>query len=757
MKGFYSIVAVSLMINVFPVMAGAKDLKNNQAEQVQKQVFLDAKISREKAIEIAKSIAGNIEGYDGPQVSRGNGYAGPMGPQDLWQIHWTKRGPQFSHIEVTVDAQTGLIRQYSRGEDNAGVSLPPKVKYEEAVETAKAFFAKYYGDQRDRFQLDSREGEDWGKILRSPQDSYEVRFVEKVNGVPFPNNQISVRVNGDGKVVGLNYTGMDQVNYEDPQGILSKEEMEKRLHNGLQMKLAYQTDPLSPGAKQDEQGSVHAAYVPSPWSSMLDAKTGEAIDYQGHVVKDQQGDQKPLAESKQADPPGKLEKPLTQEEAMKRLQQIITIPEDVTVSSLQLTEWGGHQAWGIQLEYHTGNGGFGWTGGLIDANTGEVLQLDLMNYLREKSQEQQEKKTYSVTLEQAKDTAIAFLQENSKDKLHQLYFSGQPVVEPTDTMPFYRFQLDRQIGGVLVPAHQVSVTVSAETGKVVQFTQNWGWNLKLPDTANVIAPAQAKDLFLQNVKMNLEYQVLNEKELYHMANPRKETKPVEAKLVYRIQQDNQEPVFLEASSGKWISLKTGKEMEKKNKENPIQDIKGHWAEQELNYLAEIGALQAEDGKVHPDEKMTRGQFMNMFMGIFDGYSHLFYYPGGTKEYPSFKDVASTYKYFGPIEWAVERGILKKAEAFRPDDPITREEAASIVADALGYSKLAENAKMFRQDFLDQSSIDFPGPVAIVDGLGIITGSDGKFSPDRAMTRAEAAVTLFRFQQKRVEYRPDIRF
>lgn len=773
----YSTLAASLMVTALPVAAGANggvtvtkvaQPVGTAPVQAETTSLQEAKISREKALEIAKGIAGDLDGFDEPNVSRRTDRMSPYENQNVWEINWMKRGPQFSHVDVAVDADTGVIRRYSRhveGEHEA--ALPPKVKYEDAVKIANDFVKKYYGES-GKLELNPREGEDWGKVIRSPHDNYQVTFTEKVNGVPFSNNQLNVQINGDGKIRYVYYNSMSNVKFAPVQGVLSKEEILKRLSDSLDMKLTYQIEgyyPYPAPGQSGEQPKVYVGYQPSPYLHLLDAKSGEAIDFRGKPIP-RDAELVKMAETKQSEPPQKLATPMTQEQAMKKIEQFIQIPKEVNMSSVRSEEMFGRKTWVFQFEYHTPRSGMGWQGGGIDAETGEVIHFDISSYLREKvvqavdtTSATPEKKEFAVKAEQAKEKALAFVREQSKDKLHQLYLTPAAQEEPNVYSPFYRFHLERRLGGITVPFHHVSVTVSAETGEVVEYRQNWDWNLKLPEVGQVVEPAQAKDAFMKDVNVVLEYQLVMDHDPYRygkLAGAGDE--PLEARLVYRITREGQsEPIYLDAATGKWLSLKTGEEVVPKGDKPAIQDIQGHWAEKELTYLVDAGVLEAKDGKVAPNEQLTRGEFMEMLMGVIDGNYRRYYYPGQNQGQPSYADVPSSHKSSVAIEWAVERGVLVKGGDFRPDQKMNREDAASIIVKALGYAKLAENPAMFNLAYSDESAIQAKGSVAIVSGIGIMNGFDGKFNPAQPMTRAESAVTLFKFLQKRIEYRPNLRF
>ena len=111
--------------------------------------------------------------------------------------------------------------------------------------------------------------------------------------------------------------------------------------------------------------------------------------------------------------------------------------------------------------------------------------------------------------------------------------------------------------------------------------------------------------------------------------------------------------------------------------------------------------------------------------------------------PTFLDVGEDHWALKYIEAAAEKGIVKGIGEgkFAPERNITRAEMATMIARALGLSPEERNAP-----FTD--AVDIPeyarGYVFAVSAKGIITGyPDGTFRPFNNATRAEAATMIFR--------------
>lgn len=121
------------------------------------------------------------------------------------------------------------------------------------------------------------------------------------------------------------------------------------------------------------------------------------------------------------------------------------------------------------------------------------------------------------------------------------------------------------------------------------------------------------------------------------------------------------------------------------------------------------------------------------------------YGGPTPVTPSFEDVPSNHPDYPYIEWALQRGWIDPGKQFHPDEPVTRIAMADMVVRERGYQDLTKVAGIFQNPYSDmkgRSERDL-ADAAVVTGLGLMRGSDGKFLPDDPATRAQAAVVLYR--------------
>lgn len=165
------------------------------------------------------------------------------------------------------------------------------------------------------------------------------------------------------------------------------------------------------------------------------------------------------------------------------------------------------------------------------------------------------------------------------------------------------------------------------------------------------------------------------------------------------------------------------------------EIGEHWASEEVGYLYQKGIVKGDGKSLNLNGQITRAEFitlllraMNIEVSKYDGV---------------FSDVSANDWYSGYIQTAYEKGIMKgDGTNVRPNDLITREEMATILANYLTESPETESDSMFTD--MDSASSWAQDNIKKVTALGIINGyEDGSFGPMLKLTRAEAMVVFYR--------------
>lgn len=169
------------------------------------------------------------------------------------------------------------------------------------------------------------------------------------------------------------------------------------------------------------------------------------------------------------------------------------------------------------------------------------------------------------------------------------------------------------------------------------------------------------------------------------------------------------------------------------------DISGHWAETQIKEWANIGYISGyPDGTFLPDNSITRAEFLTLVNKIFKFEN---------KININFIDVRPDYWAYSEIQKGISAGYVSgdKNGTFRPDDFITRQEAAVIINKLLDNTEITDN----KPNFKDAYDIDewAKNSVDIVYEYGILSGfPNGTYRPKKYMTRAEAVSALKRLTE-----------
>lgn len=163
-----------------------------------------------------------------------------------------------------------------------------------------------------------------------------------------------------------------------------------------------------------------------------------------------------------------------------------------------------------------------------------------------------------------------------------------------------------------------------------------------------------------------------------------------------------------------------------------------WAADAINYLAAEGIIKGVgDNKFAPGNNMKRGDFILILMQT---------YKPEAKPDGNFDDVPAGSYYYDAIATAKALGIAQgDGKNFRPNDPITRQDAMVLMTKMLEIAGKKLDARDDLSAFSDVSSISGYALDAVkaLVGAGIINGSNGEIKPLANITRAEVAVIVYK--------------
>ncbi|GFN34745.1 S-layer homology domain-containing protein [Tepidimicrobium xylanilyticum] len=171
----------------------------------------------------------------------------------------------------------------------------------------------------------------------------------------------------------------------------------------------------------------------------------------------------------------------------------------------------------------------------------------------------------------------------------------------------------------------------------------------------------------------------------------------------------------------------------------FEDIKNHWAKQEIEEMAAMGYVKGSQDKFRPNDDITRAEFIAILVRILGLDSFELDSP--------FKDVKDSDWFYKEVLSAVNAGLIKGYGdgSFRPNAPIKRQEIASILASLLDNELSEEEVAYILSNFDDEVEGWARDSVAKAIDAGIMKGLLGSIiGGNNNATRAEATVMLLRF-------------
>lgn len=184
------------------------------------------------------------------------------------------------------------------------------------------------------------------------------------------------------------------------------------------------------------------------------------------------------------------------------------------------------------------------------------------------------------------------------------------------------------------------------------------------------------------------------------------------------------------------------------------DVDGSaWYASAVDYVASKGLFSGTgDGIFSPDAAMTRGMFVTVLSRMAGA---------DTENSPDagFSDVDPTAWYSGAVNWAADSGYAVVGEDgyFRPEENVTREEAADFLARYLiGTDAGTGTPDEITEVFADAGSVSgwAADSVEFLRSTGLMTGDEnGNFNPQKGLTRAEAAAVFMRIGERTSEKSP----
>ncbi len=147
----------------------------------------------------------------------------------------------------------------------------------------------------------------------------------------------------------------------------------------------------------------------------------------------------------------------------------------------------------------------------------------------------------------------------------------------------------------------------------------------------------------------------------------------------------------------------------------------------------------------PNGKVTRAQFVTVLANFSGEKMDSYDFEGGV---PVFSDVTNPNNYYyRPVAWALEKGIISKADKFNPNQIIPREQLCVMLENYAKYKGIDLSTTAMGDQFADDGRISSWAKNAVyhMRSLGVVNGvGENFFDPKGSSTRGASCTMIVNF-------------
>ncbi len=696
----------------------------------------DSGISLTDAILLAKQAFPEVEFPSEFTSSYAENYG-----QGIWRLNWYNYETERAEVNVQVNAITGeIIRfgKYNEPDPHQVYSPLPKLEQLEAQRLAESFLQRLIPEKFAECLYEEQAPPRPYLRERNWQQSYSFQFVRQVNSIPVPANTINVSVNGDtGEILSYNLNWND-IDFPAPEGIITSKQATEVLKEQGELELQY----FWPYVQRGGTASPVLAYsYPGINNLYVDAHTGELQS--GYVY---YGDEKRMAaDTAQAAPsPGLTPEELaevehvagllTQEEAESEARALVSIPDYLELQSASLYKDGRFpelRAWRLYFysQYVDGERNSESFHVRIDAESGELYSMS-HNWPHDS-----EIKVGTLSPEQAKEVADAFMQRHNPDKANQVELQSVPTKdEDKDNALYYSFFYRRMVNDIPFVDNHISVTVKGEEqGIVTDYNVSWV-EAEFPNPAVALSEEEAYEQLVAPYPWKQEYRLVSEPVTYDEDGRYVQPKQI-AVLTYRLSS----VPSTRFTADQMLPMDSRGEVIEQQQTTVPQDVAGIPAAADIAFLSKVGIIQLDNGLFYPEREITVGEWLEMLSRACGWNSSPIII------LPRWAEAAADSPYAAAAQAAIAAGLILPGENLDMSKVLSREELAVFAVRALGHEQVAAIPGIFQFDALDADQVTPAriGHVAIARGLGILVGGGSYYQPQATSTKTTGAVVLMR--------------
>lgn len=635
-----------------------------------------------------------------------------------WSM-WFESTTGSSTLLATLDANTGQLLAMTR----PSTAEAKEFTLDQQFENGEAFLKRYAPQVLPELARNTSTG--W----QTPTSDTRLDWDRKTrDGAYVIDDNIWMEVSPGGEVTRfhLNWTDVELPTVESK---LTVEQAMDLFAKTLELQLSYERRYNSKGSSEytvvykplyRSTSEVPVGYAEHEYLPLFDARSGEYLDQQGRPIAEPNLTRTAPLQPNGPSAPRERATAMTEQEVYDLVEKNGLIRDGYVPHSSQYTEKEGHKIWQLQYIAHQSNTLNDDVSLSINASTGELIQLydfgdPPVNGLP------------AMSDADVKAKAMELVTGLFPNRLGMLGLTDGPLeFQNGNEQRVVRFP---QLHNGMATDGSVQLYFDA-AGQLLRVHTRFLNSEELtayPSVQGVITPESAESILLDRLPLRLSWLIV------HKDNGETETVPV-----YAPKRASDLDFVLNAHTGKPFR-DIEKEASKPKPSTPT-DIAGHWAEEVLTRYAKLGLLNVSaEGKAHPDQAISRAELIRLAV------DRTVAYVPNEKTEPTFPDISQDHPQFSQIEEAYRKGWVRKSDAFRPTDAISREEAATIFARMAGYKRLSQDHSIFKLPYADSQEISewAQGSVAIGYSFGVMRGANNQFRPKANITLAEVVTILER--------------
>lgn len=650
-----------------------------------------------------------------------------------YSLNWDADEP-MGNFHAEVDANNGDILGISQWKERDRPYFKlPLLSSEDALKIANDLITKLVSKHQSEIQL-IKDNQQVFISENSQPFTYNYRWIRLVNGIPFPENGVSVSVSGeDGQIINYNYNWTEGLAFPAASNLVSAEQARQVFEETPMLELQYFLPPMTQ-TKEPQRVLLVYQLTNKYYGGAIDALTGKPLTIDKQAVAglkpaneigstsaaiattsvstiNMASSVAPLtALAADQDSPENSQQ-ISENKAIEIVKKLVKIPKDFVLRNSSLNpDWHNpnEQVWELHWSSDSSNAReHGYLSALVNARTGDLMSFNIsdVSNLNDKAKPINRREAQKIAddfLKRAQPEGFELVKAETQDP----YLVGLPA-------NIQMFNYVRYVDGIPVSRNGMFIVVDTLAKQVISYELQWTYQDFPTAASDLLSLKQITEVFLKLRPLALRYSLIFQPN----GQP-------EARLVYQARSGYNvyDPAILDAKTGVLMD-RYGNPPSQWSRANTFKDVQGHYAEKEIGIMGLMGAFGEYGENFRPDEKISTGSLLRAMLTAEGNHRD---------QVLSDEDV---------LKIAHERGWLD--DSLKPESELSREDLAKIMIRLINMEPSAKVKGIYAVPFTDAKGIqpDSLGYMALAWGLGILKADENTLRPNQAATRAEAAYAL----------------